>query len=68
MSPLLNAHTTAAAGGLVARLENQLRGSLEHAEDRRKVAVCITPKAPPWFGESIEGVGKHHDYGAPHHR
>ncbi len=38
-------HTTAAASGLVARLENLnyvLRSSAR--EDRRKVMVCITPK------------------------
>jgi DNA-binding MarR family transcriptional regulator len=38
-------HTTAAASGLVARLENLgyvVRSSA--AEDRRKVMVCITPK------------------------
>jgi DNA-binding MarR family transcriptional regulator len=38
-------HTTAAASGLVARLENLdyvMRSSA--AEDRRKVMVCITPK------------------------
>ena len=38
-------HTTAAASGLVARLENLnyiLRSSVR--EDRRKVMVCITPK------------------------
>lgn len=38
-------HTTAAASGLVARLENSgyvLRSSAR--EDRRKVMVCITPK------------------------
>jgi DNA-binding MarR family transcriptional regulator len=39
------AHTTAAASGLVARLENLsyvIRSSVR--EDRRKVMVCITPK------------------------
>src|SRR5216110_3714358 len=38
-------HTTAAASGLVARLEN-LRYVIRSAarEDRRKVMVCITPK------------------------
>ncbi len=38
-------HTTAAASGLVARLEN-LRYVMRSAarEDRRKVMVCITPK------------------------
>src|SRR5216110_1403215 len=38
-------HTTAAASGLVARLEN-LRYVVRSAarEDRRKVMVCITPK------------------------
>jgi DNA-binding MarR family transcriptional regulator len=39
-------HTTAAASGLVARLENLgyvLRSNAR--EDRRKVMVCITPKA-----------------------
>ena len=38
-------HTTAAASGLVARLENLsyvIRSSVR--EDRRKVMVCITPK------------------------
>jgi DNA-binding MarR family transcriptional regulator len=38
-------HTTAAASGLVARLENHdyvVRSSAR--EDRRKVMVCITPK------------------------
>ena len=38
-------HTTAAASGLVARLENLdyvVRSSAR--EDRRKVMVCITPK------------------------
>lgn len=38
-------HTTAAASGLVARLENLgyvVRASAR--EDRRKVMVCITPK------------------------
>jgi DNA-binding MarR family transcriptional regulator len=38
-------HTTAAASGLVARLENLnyvMRSSVR--EDRRKVMVCITPK------------------------
>lgn len=38
-------HTTAAASGLVARLENLgyvMRSSAR--EDRRKVMVCITPK------------------------
>jgi DNA-binding MarR family transcriptional regulator len=38
-------HTTAAASGLVARLENLgyvVRSSVR--EDRRKVMVCITPK------------------------
>ena len=38
-------HTTAAASGLVARLENLsyvVRSSAP--EDRRKVMVCITPK------------------------
>ena len=38
-------HTTAAASGLVARLENSgyvVRSSAR--EDRRKVMVCITPK------------------------
>jgi DNA-binding MarR family transcriptional regulator len=38
-------HTTAAASGLVARLENigyVVRSSVR--EDRRKVMVCITPK------------------------
>jgi DNA-binding MarR family transcriptional regulator len=38
-------HTTAAASGLVARLENLgyvVRSSA--TEDRRKVMVCITPK------------------------
>ncbi len=38
-------HTTAAASGLVARLENLdyvARSSVR--EDRRKVMVCITPK------------------------
>jgi DNA-binding MarR family transcriptional regulator len=38
-------HTTAAASGLVARLENSgyvVRSSAP--EDRRKVMVCITPK------------------------
>jgi DNA-binding MarR family transcriptional regulator len=38
-------HTTAAASGLVARLENLgyvMRSSTR--EDRRKVLVCITPK------------------------
>jgi DNA-binding MarR family transcriptional regulator len=38
-------HTTAAASGLVARLENLgyvMRSSA--ADDRRKVMVCITPK------------------------
>ena len=38
-------HTTAAASGLVARLENL--GYLVRSvarEDRRKVMVCITPK------------------------
>src|ERR1051325_7380892 len=38
-------HTTAAASGLVARLENSgyvVRGSAP--EDRRKVMVCITEK------------------------
>src|SRR5207244_4396808 len=38
-------HTTAAASGLVARLENIgyiVRSSVR--EDRRKVMVCITPK------------------------
>ena len=38
-------HTTAAASGLVARLENSgyvMRSSAR--EDRRKVMVCITPK------------------------
>src|SRR5215212_5881096 len=38
-------HTTAAASGLVARLENLgyvMRSSA--AEDRRKVMVCVTPK------------------------
>jgi DNA-binding MarR family transcriptional regulator len=38
-------HTTAAASGLVARLENLsyvMRSSAQ--EDRRKVMVCITPK------------------------
>ena len=38
-------HTTAAASGLVARLENLgyvIRSSAR--EDRRKVMVCITPK------------------------
>ena len=38
-------HTTAAASGLVARLENlaYVVRSVA-AEDRRKVMVCITPK------------------------
>jgi DNA-binding MarR family transcriptional regulator len=38
-------HTTAAASGLVARLEN-LRYVVRSAarDDRRKVMVCITPK------------------------
>ena len=38
-------HTTAAASGLVARLEN-LRYLMRSAarDDRRKVMVCITPK------------------------
>src|SRR6516165_9273616 len=38
-------HTTAAASGLVARLEN-LRYVMRSAarDDRRKVMVCITPK------------------------
>src|SRR6266404_200570 len=38
-------HTTAAASGLVARLEN-LRFVMRSAarDDRRKVMVCITPK------------------------
>src|ERR1700752_464362 len=38
-------HTTAAASGLVARLENRgyvVRSSVR--EERRKVIVCITPK------------------------
>ena len=38
-------HTTAAASGLVARLENLnyvVRSSTR--EDRRKVMICITPK------------------------
>ena len=38
-------HTTAAASGLVARLENLgLVGRSGSREDRRKVMVCITPK------------------------
>ena len=38
-------HTTAAASGLVARLENLgYVGALGCAGDRRKVMVCITPK------------------------
>ena len=38
-------HTTAAASGLVARLENLLYVVRSSArEDRRKVMVCITPK------------------------
>jgi DNA-binding MarR family transcriptional regulator len=38
-------HTTAAASGLVARLENLgLVGRSISREDRRKVMVCITPK------------------------
>jgi DNA-binding MarR family transcriptional regulator len=38
-------HTTAAASGLVARLENLGYVMRSHArEDRRKVMVCITPK------------------------
>ena len=38
-------HTTAAASGLVARLENlQLCYAFLRAQDRRKVMVCITPK------------------------
>jgi len=39
-------HTTAAASGLVARLENlnYVMRSIDR-DDRRKVMVCITPKA-----------------------
>jgi len=38
-------HTTAAASGLVARLENLGYVMRSHApEDRRKVMVCITPR------------------------
>lgn len=38
-------HTTAAASGLVARLESSGYVMRSHApEDRRKVMVCITPK------------------------
>src|ERR1700748_2699399 len=38
-------HTTAAASGLVARLENSGYVARSSArEDRRKVMVCITPK------------------------
>src|SRR3954470_4427185 len=38
-------HTTAAASGLVARLENLgYVGRSSAREDRRKVMVCITPK------------------------
>src|SRR5881394_397036 len=38
-------HTTAAASGLVARLENLGYVMRSHAsDDRRKVMVCITPK------------------------
>jgi DNA-binding MarR family transcriptional regulator len=38
-------HTTAAASGLVARLENlDYVGRSSAREDRRKVMVCITPK------------------------
>jgi len=38
-------HTTAAASGLVARLENLGYVMRSHAlEDRRKVMVCITPQ------------------------
>src|SRR5262252_3189177 len=38
-------HTTAAASGLVARLENLGYVVRSHAsDDRRKVMVCITPK------------------------
>jgi DNA-binding MarR family transcriptional regulator len=38
-------HTTAAASGLVARLENLSYVMRSHAsDDRRKVMVCITPR------------------------
>ena len=38
-------HTTAAASGLVARLENLGYVMRSHAsDDRRKVMVCITPR------------------------
>ena len=38
-------HTTAAASGLVARLENLRYVMRSHAsDDRRKVMVCITPR------------------------
>jgi DNA-binding MarR family transcriptional regulator len=40
-------HTTAAASGLVARLENLGYVMRSHAsDDRRKVMVCITPRGP----------------------
>ena len=61
-------HTTAAASGLVARLENLGYVMRSHAsDDRRKVMVCITPRGRRSSGASVREMilQPHEDDGAP---